>query len=252
MAFKVYVFLGLILSLTIWQFIHRELFKWLAQKSTGQKLFLIDKITFYSGFLIIVMIALRLVGANLNDLLATAGVVTVAIGFAAKTSVSHFISGFILLGTKVIKRGDLIEVDEYIGVIEDIDIFSTHLRTFENILVSLPNEKLLNEYVSNYSNYPIRRISCEVLIRVEDLNQALVKNLEAEIKKIQVILVEPEPLIMIESEPGKGIKLGLRAWCEAKQFVTARNYLILSTAEFLTQNQVRCYSELALYNTAEH
>ena len=252
MVFKVYVILGLAISLAIWQLFHRWLFKWLGLRLQGQKLFLIDKVTFYSGFLTIVMVALRLVGADLNDLLATAGVLTVAVGFAAKTSVSHFISGFILLGTKLIKKGDLIEVGEYIGVIEDIDIFSTHLRTFENISVSLPNEKLLNEYVSNYSNYPMRRISCEFLICVEDLTSTLVEDLHTELKNVQEILVEPEPLIMIESDPGRGIKLGLRAWCESTQFVMARNQLILRTADFLKYNKIRCYSELALYQKVEH
>ena len=80
-------------------------------------------------------------------------------------------------------------------MIENIDIFSTHLRTFDNILISLPNEKLLTEYVSNYSNYPIRRLSCEWLIKVEDLDEDLVQSLEELIASLSLILVEPVPLV---------------------------------------------------------
>lgn len=250
MVFKIYVLLSLLASLFIWQFIHQKLFLWLGHKIKGQRLFLVDKLSYYTGFIILIMVALKLTGAHLSDLLATAGVVTVAIGFAAKTSVSHFISGFILLGTKLIKKGDIIEVGQFMGVIENIDIFSTHLRTFDNILISLPNEKLLTEYVSNYSNYPIRRLSCEWIIKVEDLSDTLVENLEQLIAGLPLVLVEPAPLIMITSEPGKGIKLGMRAWCESTQYVKARNQVIIAVSKHLKENHVLCYSELALYSQA--
>ena len=249
MAYKIYVFLALIAALFTWQFLHQQFFNWLGHKIKGQRLFLIDKLSFYAGFLVLIIVALKFIGAHLNDLLATAGIVTVAIGFAAKTSVSHFISGFILLGTKLIKKGDIVEVGKFIGVIENIDIFSTHLRTFDNILISLPNEKLLNEYVSNYSNYPIRRLSCEWLIKVEDLDDDLILCLEQLIASLSLILVEPTPLIMITSEPGKGIKLGMRAWCESKQFVKARNQVIIAVSACLKQRGIRCYSELALHSS---
>lgn len=240
---KIYVFVCLFLFLYLWKIIHISFFKWLTNRLEGRHLFVIDKLSYYAVFIVATLISLRLIGANVSDLLATAGLLTVAIGFAAKTSMSHFISGFILLGTRLIKHGDIIEVGEHIGMIENIDMFSTHLRTFDHVLVSLPNEKLLTEYVSNYSHYSLRRISCDFLIQIEDLNADLVTQLEEQIKQIQMVLVEPEPLVVMTSEMGRGIKLSIRAWCESSKLIEARNQMILEITVFLTQRQVRFVTE---------
>ena len=243
MAFKLYVLVGFLTLLSAWKLTHHGLFKWLSVRLTSQQLFVIDKLSYYAGVLIITLVALRLIGADLSDLLATAGVLTVAVGFAAKTSMSHFISGFILLGARLIKRGDIIKVGEHLGVIENIDMFSTHLRTFEHILVSLPNEKLLTEYVSNYSHYSIRRIECELLIYIEDLNGELIEALEGRVRELDGLLVEPTPMVMITSEPGRGARLSIRAWCESKRLIEVQNQLVTEAAVHLTARGVRFVTE---------
>ena len=116
-------------------------FRKLYKRIPHRRIFLFDKLSYYLVLLMLCVISLNTIGVSLSDILATAGILTLAIGFAAKTSVSHLISGFILLGTKLIQRGDLIEVGPHTGIIEDIDVFATHLRTFDNVLISLPNGK---------------------------------------------------------------------------------------------------------------
>lgn len=243
MAFKLYVLLSCLLTVTLWRLLHQRLFRWLGHRLEEHRVFVIDKLSYYAGVLFGLLIALRMIGADVSDLLATAGILTVAVGFAAKTSMSHFISGFILLGSRLIKRGDIIEVGEHLGVVENIDMFSTHLRTFDHVLVSLPNEKLLTEYVSNYSRYPIRRISCDFLIYAEDLSHELIEALSEPLKSAHLVLVEPEPMIMVTSEPGRGVRLSVRAWCESSQLIEVRNHLIVEVSEQLKARGVRLVTE---------
>ena len=117
MAFKLYVVTGLLIGLLAWRALHQWFFSKLSKRVTHHELFVVDKLTYYIGLLSLVALALKLIGVALGDILATAGVLTLAIGFAAKTSISHFISGFILLGTKLIQKGDLVEIGPYTGVI---------------------------------------------------------------------------------------------------------------------------------------
>ena len=138
MASKLYLASICLLMLITWHQVHRWLFKRLRHLTSAPRLFVIDKLTFYGGLTLSVVIGLRLGGAELSDLLATAGVLTVALGFAAKTSVSQLISGVILLGGKIIQKDDVIKVGAYLGVVDNIDVFSTRLRTFDNILISIP------------------------------------------------------------------------------------------------------------------
>ena len=244
MAFKTYVILGLLIAIILWRSLHHWLFARITKRLKGHGIFIIDKLTYYIGLLSLIALALKLIGVALGDILATAGVLTLAIGFASKTSISHLISGFILLGTKLIQKGDLIKVGPYTGIIEDIDVFATRLRTFDNILISLPNEKLLNEYVSNYSQYPVRRVCCERVLRSSDLTPELLHTLKTAVKTLPLLMVEPEPTIALSDLPGKGILVSARAWCETAQFVQARNELLLEVSRVLRELEVKSDSEI--------
>lgn len=242
--------LTLLLSL-IWRGIHRYVFKRLRPRFEGHELFLIDKLTFYIVLSFGWIVALHRAGAELKDLLATAGILTVAIGFAAKTSFSNLISGVILLGTKVIQRGEIVEVAGHVGLIENIDIFTTSLRTFENVLITLPNEKLFTEQIHNYSKYSIRRISFDFTIRAEQLSEAFLEETLHLVKELDCILIDPEPAYVLTSDPKYGVNISYRAWCEASQVIQARNRLTLLVSDLLSQAQIRSGGELLLVNPFE-
>ena len=244
MAFKAYVVIGLMIALITWRWLHKWAFSKLVKRITSHGLFLVDKLSYYIGIFGLVALSLKMIGVALSDILATAGVLTLAIGFAAKTSISHLISGFILLGTKLIQKGDIVEIGPFTGIIEDIDVFATHLRTFDNVLIRLPNEKLLSEYVSNYSQYPIRRVCCEKIIRASDLDADLIKELKHEIQALPLLMVDPEPAIVLSNMPGKGVLLSARAWCETSQFIQARNELLIEVSRFLRARGLLSDSEL--------
>ena len=246
MASKLLFFGGLIFASLLWRGVHQRIFRRLGVKIPSQALFLVDKLSYYLVFISLWGVALHHLGAELSDILATAGVLTVALGFAAKTSVSNMISGLIMLGTKTIQRDDLIEVGEHLGLIENIDIFSTSLRTFDNVLITIPNEKLITEYITNYSKYPIRRLSCEFIVRTEDITREHIDDLLAVIKELPQLLIEPEPLVVIESVPAQGIKLSFRAWSESSDFIASRNHLVLTIVDFLNEHNIESNGEMRL------
>lgn len=107
---------------------------------------------------------LRVLGIDPQVLLGAAGVMTVAIGFASQTSISHLVSGLFLMGEQPFRVGDLIEVDGVMGEVLSIDLMSVKLRTFDNQMVRVPNEAMLKSTVSNLTRFPIRRIDIELPI----------------------------------------------------------------------------------------
>jgi len=239
MASKLLALLISLILLSLWGRLIPKVFRKLRYQRSHRHLYLAEKLTQYGGSLGLSLITLRWLGVDLNGVLATAGVLTLTVGFAAKTSISHLISGLILLGAKFFKQGDLIEVGSYLGVVEGMDVFSTRLRTFDNVIVSIPNEKLLTECVSNYSEYPIRRMTVEFLLCPEDVDAQLVPSLQAELSELSEVLIEPAPLIILESQPGRGLLLGVRAWCESQRFVEARNQVTLSVISYLRARHIR-------------
>ena len=87
----------------------------------------------------------------LTTLAAGAGLTAVIIGFAAKSTVSNLISGLALAIFRPIRIGDTVTIENEYGIIEDITIRHTVLRSWENKRIVIPNEKLDNTTIVNYS-----------------------------------------------------------------------------------------------------
>jgi small-conductance mechanosensitive channel len=92
-------------------------------------------------------------GFDLGVLLGAAGVFTVAMGFAAQTSVSNLISGLFLIIEQPFSVADQICVGGHTGEILSIDLLSVKLRTSDNLFVRMPNEMLLKGTVVNLTRY---------------------------------------------------------------------------------------------------
>lgn len=99
---------------------------------------------------------------DLNALITGVGLGGVAFTFIAKDSLSNIMSGVILMIDKPFAIGDWIQVGTLEGLVEDISFRSTRIRTFTQGLVLVPNLKLSNENIINWSTMPKRRVSFEL------------------------------------------------------------------------------------------
>ena len=243
MAFKVFICVALTLTVLGFRIVNRWVFKRLKFHLPAQNRFVLEKTSFYLISSILVVLALRMIGLDIEGIIATAGVMTIAIGFAAKTSISNVISGGIMLSTKMIQIEDLIEVDTHVGVVENVNFFSTQLRTFDNILITIPNEKLMTEYVKNYSKYSIRRSVHQVTIDYDDFHSALVDDLCALVSEVEGVLLEPNPFVLVEGQQGRGITISIRIWCETQDLVIVRDRLMTEVFLFLKRADVHLWSE---------
>jgi len=96
---------------------------------------------------------------TVTSLLAGAGVIGIALGFAFQEIASNFISGVFLAFMKPYQVGDYVEVDSgVLGVIHRIDIRTTSLMTFDQIEVLIPNKDMFTKSVKNYTTTPKRRL----------------------------------------------------------------------------------------------
>ena len=144
------LFVGLvaakILSVTISKVISR--------KVTAQQLMLARRTTYYLILGIFAVSALKELGFQLGVLLGAAGVMSVAIGFAAQTSASNLISGIFLLLEKPFEVGDVISVGGTTGVVHSIELVSVMIRKFDNTLMRIPNETMVKSDILNITAFP--------------------------------------------------------------------------------------------------
>ena len=94
-----------------------------------------------------------------TSLLAGAGIVGLALGFAFQDLAANFISGIGLSFRRPFNLGDLVETNETLGIVEKVELRNSMLRTLDGQMVLIPNKEIFQERLINYSFYRERRVS---------------------------------------------------------------------------------------------
>ncbi len=106
----------------------------------------------FVGFIISVLLAITIMGADLTNLAVIAGALSVGIGFGLQNIINNFVSGIIILFERPFKVGDWVILDNQEGTIKQINIRSTELETFNKTSVIIPNATLLSSSITNLTH----------------------------------------------------------------------------------------------------
>ncbi|MFN8576780.1 MAG: mechanosensitive ion channel [Candidatus Sericytochromatia bacterium] len=216
-------------KLVIFKLLNKEQFE-LGRKDA------IAKIITYTIYILGIIIALQTLGINLSALLAGGAILAVGIGFGVQNLVSNFISGILILFEQPIKKNDFVEVDGVLGVIDEISIRSTTIRTLDNITIIMPNSKFITEKVINWThNENKSRISVKVGISYNsDIN--LVEKILLEIaNQEEFVIKDPNPLVYFTDFGDSSLNFELLVWV----IEPIRHRLIKSKLNFAIFNALK-------------
>ena len=180
----------------------------------------------YAVMLVVVMItALQKVGVSTTSLLAVLGAAGLAVGLAMKDSLSNIASGVMLIVLRPFRDGDSVQAAGLEGVIEEVRIFQTRMRTADNRLIILPNSMITTAPIINFTARPQRRIDIVVGVGYDDdLKQA--KHLLLQVARNNaLVLAQPEPVVQVARLNENSVDLTLLAWAKTKDFIQARSEL---------------------------
>ncbi len=182
--------------------------------------------------------ALVEIGFDVRVLLGTAGILTVALGFASQTSASNFISGLFLLGENPFSVGDIIRIGTTTGEVLAIDLLSVKLRTFDNLFVRVPNEQLIKTEITNLTRFPIRRV--DILLSIaykEDMNKAL-EVLGEVAEANELCLAEPAPVFIFKAFGDSGLEFQYSVWANRENFLDLKNAIQIEIKEAFDRNGI--------------
>jgi small-conductance mechanosensitive channel len=150
---------GFLVSSVYKKYIRKISFK--SKTLTDSTSTLLSNLGSYTLFLITFFIVLKFLGIDLSSIALVAGALSVGIGFGLQNIISNFVSGIILMVERSIRIGDYIELDNNLrGRVIDIKMRSVTINTNENIDIIVPNQKLIENNVINWTmNDTIRRFS---------------------------------------------------------------------------------------------
>jgi MscS family membrane protein len=151
---------------------------------------------------------------DISPLLATAGIAGIAIGFAVRDSLANILGGIQLVLDKTFKVGDKVEIESGVmGVILDIGLRSTKLRTYDNEVIYIPNGQLANARLKNFT-VPDVSVRVNVNFGVEygsEPDKVRQVVLDA-IRAVDKVVDEPEPVVQFLNMSDFSLDFVARAW----------------------------------------
>lgn len=182
----------------------------------------LEKVVFYGIIIVGAIASLSPLGFSLTGLLVTGGILGIIIGFAAQTTISNFLAGVLLFADMPFKVGEPVSIGDVSGVVTEVSILSTKVRTWDGYVVRLPNQDVFTATISNYSRNVARRIVMQVGIAYgSDIGKAKDAILRA-LEEHPYVLVKPAPDVYVDSFGDSAIVLNVRAWAPNKVWFTTR------------------------------
>ena len=168
--------------------------------------------------IVLIVVVLGTVGIETTSFAAILAAAGLAIGLALQGSLGNFAGGVLLMIFKPIKIGDLIEAQGELGVVKEIEIFTTKLLTPTNKEVIIPNGALSNGNIVNYSTEGILRVDLTFGVGYDsDIKQTkdvLMKVLTSNPK----VLKDPAPSVNVSELADSSINFAVRPWCTVADY----------------------------------
>ncbi len=168
--------------------------------------------------------ALDSVGINTGALLTSLGIVGVTIGFAARDSLSNFISGIIIFIDRPFVLGDLVEIDDKYGRVSEITLRSTRVVTSDGRMLAVPNTEIVNKTVASYTNFPNLRLDIAFTIAVDEDVEKTRRILLGLIESDPEYLNDPAPRVIVKALNDYNISLELQAWLKDERQHVEKRY----------------------------
>jgi small-conductance mechanosensitive channel len=209
-------------------------------------------------FITAIIIVLDLLGVNIMPFIAGAGVAGIAIGFAAKDTLSNLIAGILLIVDRPFEIGDRIEVwsapsgSATWGDVIDIGLRATKIRTTDNIIIVIPNNEIMTRDIINYT-----LISEKIRVRVNigvayDTDIKKAKDIIIEVaESVDWIAKDPAPKVVVRNFGESSVDLQLRVWIEdARKRMDTVSYITDKVKEAFDANGVEIpYPKRDIYVT---
>src|SRR5665647_444949 len=225
---------SIIISRIITLYLRRS-FKDKVSKDAGETILKL----FYYGTIIIVFIAiLPLTGLDPSGLLLAGGITGIVLGFASQNIVGNLISGVFLMIEKPIKIGDQVEISGTSGFVTDIRIISTLIRTYDGLLVRIPNQQVFTTNITNVVGYPVRRFEFTLGIRYSDDADAAIWLIKDLIDKEPFALLNPEPSVFVNELGESAVKIVVRIWAPMSEWFKMKTNLLSTIKKTLEENGI--------------
>ncbi len=173
---------------------------------------------FVAIMVFVVIAAISKMGVETTSFAAVVAAAGLAIGLSLQGTLSNFASGVLLIIFRPFKVGDFIEAGGVSGIVEEIQIFCTLMRSGDNKQIIIPNSQVMGTTITNYSTKPTRRVDLVIGVGYGDDLQKVRSVLEDILAKDERILQDPAPTIGVVELGDSSVNFAVRPWVNSGDY----------------------------------
>ena len=168
--------------------------------------------------LVVIIASLNQLGVDTTSLIALIGAAGLAVGLALQGTLQNFAAGVMLIIFRPFKTGDFVEAGGCAGIVENVSIFNTVMRTGDNKEVTIPNGAIYGGTITNYSAKPTRRVDLVFGIGYDDDIKKAKAILEQLMNDDERILSDPAPLVAVGELADSSVNFNVRPWVNSADY----------------------------------
>lgn len=193
------------------------------------------------GIVIFIMLSVLNLDKAVTSILAGAGILGLALAFAFQDIAANFMSGIFLSFRRPLAVGDIVSTNDHMGVVEEINLRDTMIRTFQGQRVIIPNKDVFQNTIENFTVLGKRRLDLGVGVSYgEDLRRVKDIAIKAA-EKISVRSLSDEVTLFYEEFGDSSINFSIRIWLndtDQPTYLQGRHEAILHIKEAFDANDI--------------
>ena len=177
-------------------------------------------------------------GVETTSFAAVIGATGLAIGLAFQGTLSNFAAGAMLLIFRPYKVGDVVNIANYLGTVDEIELFTTSIDTFDNRRIIIPNSEIFGAVIENITHNRLRRIDVAVGVSYNADVDRTKEVLLAALKSVPGIVHKPEPSASLTALGASSVDWNVSVWEPTKDFGAVKHGAIRAIKMYLDQASI--------------
>jgi len=166
----------------------------------------------------VALAALGQLGIQTASFVAIIGAAGLAVGLALQGSLANFAAGVLMIIFKPFKVGDFVDAGGTMGTVEDIQIFTTQMKTPDNKTIIIPNASITSGAITNFSSKPTRRVDMTFGVSYTDDTDKVKRVIQEVLDADERILKDPTPTIGLVELADSSVNFAVRPWVNAGDY----------------------------------
>ncbi len=189
-------------------------------------------------YVLVIIMALSVLNVPMSSIITVLGAAGLAVSLALQNCLTNLCGGFIILFSKPFASGDTVEIDGTLGIVESIGVLYTKMRTFDGKSIFIPNGKVSDTKLVNYTETPTRRIDLKYDISYTASYDKARQIIMTVVMENNMILDEPAPIIRMGEHKDSSISVDVLVWVNNSDYNEVKYTLNEQIKHLFDKNEI--------------